>query len=135
MNLHKPQGGRKGIPDSVWKAPRTRSRAEAIQEQDQAAGGEAARRVQLSDGTVRSASVELKRLNGHHRIYAYLRYSIQGRTISRYIGQVSQSSRFENLKQAWTLARQNLLASEDLGRADSARAEHPALTHADGVHG
>jgi hypothetical protein len=124
IEFHNSQGGRKGIPDSVWKAARTRNRAEAIQEQNKAAGGEAARRIQLSDGSSRSASVELKRVNGHHRIYAYLRYSNQGRTISRYIGQVSQSSRFENLKQAWSLVHhQNLEANEGPGVADSTRAE------------
>lgn len=124
IEFHESQGGRKGIPDSAWKAARTRSRAEATQEQNEAAGGEAARRVQLFDGSSRSASVELKRVNGYHRIYAYLRYSIQGRTTSRYIGQVSQSSRFENLKQAWSLAQhQNLVVHEGPGEADSTRAE------------
>jgi hypothetical protein len=113
---HDSRSGRKGIPDSAWKAAKTRSRAEAIQEQNKAAGGEAARRIQLSDGSSPSASVELKRVNGYYRIYAYLRYWNQGRTISRYIGQVSQSSRFENLKQAWSLAHhQNLAANEGAG--------------------
>lgn len=105
-----PQGGSKRIPDSAWKAPRGRTRADAVQEQNMAAGGEEARRIQLPDGTTRSASIELKRVSGYHRIYAYLRYSIEGRTVSRYVGQVSESSRFENLKQAWVLAHQNLLA-------------------------
>jgi hypothetical protein len=99
------------VSERAWKAPASRSRAEAVQEQDQAAGGESRRQVQLTDGSVRNASIELKNVQSRRRIYAYLRYSVKGRTVNLYVGQVTQSSRFGNLTQAWTLAHeQNLLA-------------------------
>ncbi|MCU1325404.1 MAG: very short patch repair endonuclease [Bryobacterales bacterium] len=67
----------------------------------------------LPDGSSRNASIELKNIDKRYRIYAYLRYSIHGKTVSRYIGQVNQSSRSENLRQAWLLAHdRRLLAPE-----------------------
>jgi hypothetical protein len=89
---------------------------EIIREQDDAAGGRSFRRVVCPDGSSRYASIELKRVNARRRIYAYLRYSYQGKTVSRYVGQVRQSSRFGNLTEAWSAAHsQNLLADFSSG--------------------
>lgn len=35
------------------------------------------------------------------RIYAYLRWSVGTKTYERYVGEVDQSTRAENLAQAW----------------------------------
>lgn len=97
--------------DPAWRALSPRPRTEAVDEQDRAAGGRDARLVSLENGASRYASIELKR--GHKQIYAYLRYSVGGKTVNRYVCHVGHPSRFENLRQAWSYAlERNLLAGE-----------------------
>ena len=88
--------------DPAWRAPSPRSREAAIDEQDRAAGGREARRMKLQSGAKRYASIELKL--GHKQVYAYLRYSNGGKTVNQYVCHVDQSTRFDNLKQAWVVA-------------------------------
>jgi hypothetical protein len=40
-----------------------------------------------------------------HRVYAYLRYSVGGRTVSTHIGEATGATRAEGLRHAWTLGR------------------------------
>lgn len=83
-------------PDPTsYQAPRGRSRAEAVAEQDTAAGGRARRRV---GGAL--ASIELKSMGGR-RVYAYLRFSAAGRTVNRYVGDAPGGTRAERLRHAW----------------------------------
>lgn len=78
---------------------------EAGREQDLAAGGRHHREIQHPDGLTSLASVELKRIRGGYSIYAYLRYTLGGRTISRYVGNVTSESRAAALRRAWRKAR------------------------------
>jgi len=85
------------------------SRAARAAEQDRAAGARDVRTLRLADGSA-VASVALRRKRDGRRIYAYLRWSDHGKTIERYIGEVDQASRAENLAQAWRLATQRHVA-------------------------
>lgn len=95
-----------------WRAPTGRTLAESRAEQDQAAGGRAMRYVRLSGGGSALASVELKRGKNGRRIYANLRYTAQGKTVSTYVGEVDQGSRVANLKAAWQLVHDRGLLDE-----------------------
>lgn len=72
-------------------------------EQDRAAGGRGARLMVLPDGREIRASIELKRHPKGRRIYANLRYSCDGKTRAKYVGEVTYETREENLRQAWQM--------------------------------
>lgn len=100
-------------PDEAWKPPTGRSIQEARTEQDHAAGGRERRRTQLGRGRTALASVELKRFAKNRRIYAYLRWQRGGRTVNRYLGEVTGQTRKDNLIQAWNQARDAGLVESD----------------------
>jgi DNA mismatch endonuclease (patch repair protein) len=87
--------------DATWRAPRGRRIAEARAEQDRAAGGADRRAIRFADGSRSTGSVELKLLGGR-RIYAYLRYTREGRTVVAYVGEARGETREERLRAAWT---------------------------------
>ncbi|MCA1703829.1 MAG: very short patch repair endonuclease [Actinobacteria bacterium] len=99
-----PRAWKRSRPDPVaWRpAPGLVSAARAT-EQDRAAGGRAARQVQLQDGRRAVASVALRALPSSRRIYAYLRWYDHGKTHERYLGEVNESTRAANLMAAWSL--------------------------------
>ena len=97
--------------DEDWRPQRGRSRADRSAEQDRAAGGRKQREIRLSNGRWSTASVELKRLPKGRRVYGYLRYADGGRTVNRYIGEVTAGSRDAALKRAWNLAHEKGLAA------------------------
>ena len=101
-------------PDpSTYRAPRGRSISEARAEQDRAAGGRDRRLVRLTDGRISTGSIELKFLGGR-RVYAYLRYTSDGRTVARYVGEAPGATREERLSAAWAAAHaQGLLREPD----------------------
>jgi len=73
-------------------------------EQDQAAGGRERRRVQLGGGETALGSIELKQpWKPRGRIYAYLRYSHHGRTITKYVGNATATTREEALRLGWRI--------------------------------
>jgi DNA mismatch endonuclease (patch repair protein) len=84
----------------TYRAPANRSRADAIAEQDRAAGGRQQRKIKLANGVEATASIELKSLGGR-RVYAYLRYFVDGRTQCDYIGEALGRTRFQRLQNAW----------------------------------
>ncbi len=77
----------------------------ASKEQDRAAGGRDLRLVALATGSTARASIELKQRTNDTACWAYLRWSIGGRTQNRYVGRVHGHSRIERLRQGWELAR------------------------------
>lgn len=87
-------------------------RAERSAEQDRAAGGRNSRLVRVGDAEWSTASVELKRLKKGRRVYGYLRYTRRGRTMNRYIGEVTAESRERALRRAWTLVREKGLTDD-----------------------
>lgn len=101
---------RREIPgERAWKpdSPQGRRSARAVAlEQDRAAGGRNARLVILPDGREVRASIELKRQSKRRRIYANLRFSCDGRTTVRYVGEVTCDTREANLRQAWEIVRE-----------------------------
>ncbi len=95
--------------DTEWRSA-GRSSRDFSEEQDRAAGGRERRRVVTSDGRHVHASVVLKKPS--NRLYAYIRYSIDGRTWTKYVGDVSAAQdRPDALRIAWrkVLADKNLL--------------------------
>lgn len=92
-------------PDAAWRPSPDLTRAGRVAEQDTAAGGRAARRIALAGGGSALASVALRVLPQGRRVYAYLRWSEEGRTREKYIGEVTGADRQTNLTQAWEGAR------------------------------
>lgn len=95
-----------GPADIAWRPRANLTRAERSAEQDHAAGGHQARAVELPDGRTVSASIELKLLPKSRRLYSYLRFSVDGRTHNRYVGEVDEPTREANLSRAWQLAHE-----------------------------
>jgi hypothetical protein len=88
------------------------TRSERGAEQDKAAGGLTARQVKLADGRTATASIRLKRLPKSRRVYAYLRYSVDGKTITKYAGDATAKTRERALQQAWNHAQSGGLMTE-----------------------
>lgn len=101
-----PRSWKPSRPDpAAWRPiPGSTSSARAA-EQDNAAGGRDARRVQLPGGRHAVASVALRAPRSSRRIYAYLRWYERRRTRERYLGEVNEPTRAANLAAAWNLAR------------------------------
>jgi DNA mismatch endonuclease (patch repair protein) len=76
-------------------------------EQDAAAGGLHRRQVRVSETETATGSIEIKEPPPGNRRWAYLRYSLGGKTVNRYVGRVTAATRAEQLRQAWELARRN----------------------------
>jgi DNA mismatch endonuclease (patch repair protein) len=104
-------------PDDAWRSKPDRQPGQRAEEQDQAAGGRNHRLVRLADGRVAAGSIALRVQPRRRRMYAYLRWSDGGRTIERYVGEVSHPTRAANLAEAWGLARDRHLMGEDPPRA------------------
>lgn len=108
--MSNPRGSRWGPPTPlvpIWRSPPdvvARSR-----EQDVAAGNAAARIIQLGLGRHATASVALKHFPKSRRVYAYLRFWAEGRTVALYIGDVTGSSRSEALRHAWRIVQEKEL--------------------------
>jgi hypothetical protein len=95
----------------VWKVP-AGPRAQQAAEQDKAAGGRSARTVKLLDGRTATASIRLKHLPKSRRVYAYLRYSVGGKTRTKYVGDATASTRNGELRAAWSDAHKQGLMTE-----------------------
>lgn len=105
------------LPDEAWKPPRGLTAMERAEEQDQAAGDRQHREVRLADGRTSLASVELKRFAKGRRVYAYLRWTENGRTVNRYIGDVTTQSRQNALRRAWKMVHaQGVVSNPALAR-------------------
>ncbi|SEC33516.1 T/G mismatch-specific endonuclease [Streptomyces melanosporofaciens] len=99
-------------PDRAWRGKPGRSRAALTAEQDRAAGGRAVRYVDLGEGRYALASIALKVLPKTRRIRAYLRWSDEGRTPTKYVCEVCYPTRARNLAAAWAEARARGLVGE-----------------------
>lgn len=109
-----------------WQPGRRRTRSEIVEEQDRAAGGHSQRQVSLADGRTATASVELKFLGGR-RVYAYLRFSDDARTINRYIGEAPGQTREDRLATGWRLARRKgMLGNPGLSPAEPLQRSAPS---------
>ncbi|MFI5937866.1 very short patch repair endonuclease [Actinoplanes sp. NPDC051494] len=95
--------------ERAWRGRPGLSRAERTLEQDRAAGGKGRRLVDVGDGRTAQASVELKLLPRTRRIRAYLRWSDQGRSPTKYLGEVTDTTRERNLAAGWRLAFEQAL--------------------------
>lgn len=92
-------------PDRAWKPRAGMSREARVAEQDRAAGGRLVRAVDVGDGRYARASIALRLYRSTRRIRAYLRWSQEGDTQERYVGEVDAATRSANLAQAWKMAR------------------------------
>jgi DNA mismatch endonuclease (patch repair protein) len=93
------------LPDDAWRPPKGLSRDQRIAEQNEAAGGGQAREFLVEGGRRVHASIAFRRRPKRRRVYAYLRWSISGKTYERYVGEVDQDTRSANLVLAWRVAR------------------------------
>ncbi|MFN2495901.1 MAG: very short patch repair endonuclease [Pseudonocardiaceae bacterium] len=102
--LTNPRAWKRSRPDpSAWRPTPEQTPAARATEQDAAAGGREARRVQLPDGRQAVASVALRVPRSSRRVYAYLRWYDHGMTRERYLGEVNEPTRAANLAAAWSL--------------------------------
>jgi DNA mismatch endonuclease (patch repair protein) len=96
-------------PDRAWKR---KTGASPGQEQDKAAGGRSSRLVNLGEGRTALASVALKLYPKTRRLRAVLRWSQDGRSPERYLGEVEHDTRSANLAEGWQRARAAGLLAE-----------------------
>lgn len=94
------------LPDEAWRPVPSLSAADRTREQDEAAGGREARRIVPPGGGAATASVFLRRQPRGRKAWAYLRYSVAGKTHERYVGEATCATRPENLAEAWRRARE-----------------------------
>lgn len=107
-------------PERVWKPRAGLSGTARTAEQDRAAGGRHIRWVDLGKGRLATASVALRVYSKTRRVRAYLRWSDQGRTKERYLGEVDATTRARNLAEAWKLAKtSDLLAIPETAATNS----------------
>jgi len=92
--------------DQAWRPEPRRSPGQRAEEQDQAAEGRDRRIVRLSDGRLATASIALRVQPRRRRVYAYLRWSDDGRTVERYVGEAHHATRAANLAEAWRRAQE-----------------------------
>lgn len=98
-------------PERAWKR---RAGTSPSTEQDRAAGGRARRMVSLGAGRYARASVALRVYPNTRRIRAVLRWSQDGKSPERYIGEVEHDTRAANLADAWKRAQANGLLAEEI---------------------
>ena len=108
------------VDTRTWKETRPSERAykrrkgvKPTAEQDRAAGGRHRRTVAIGEDRYARASVSLRLPKGNRRIRAYLRWSQDGKTQERYIGEVDHNTRAANLAQAWQHARAAGMLTEE----------------------
>lgn len=106
-------------PERAWKPKPGMSRPVRSAEQDRAAGGRHRRVVVLDEGRQATGSIAFRVYRRTRRIRAYLRWSEQGRTRERYVGEVNCATRAANLAQAWTMARAAGFARDEVLPAGS----------------
>jgi DNA mismatch endonuclease (patch repair protein) len=70
-----------------------------------AAGGRGERAMRVSAERVALASIYFRKPNGR-RVYAYLRWSVDGRTRERCVGEATRATRAANLAEGWRLAHE-----------------------------
>ncbi|HEV7981007.1 very short patch repair endonuclease [Amycolatopsis sp.] len=112
--------------DRAWKGRAGLSREARTAEQDRAARGRYRRSVDLGDGRLACASVELKVLPNTRRIRAYLRWSDGGRSPARYLGEVDKATRAANLAEGWKCAWEKGLLC-DVALPEHSWASSPAV--------
>ncbi|MFF3257081.1 very short patch repair endonuclease [Actinacidiphila glaucinigra] len=106
-------------PDRAWKPRVGMNREARAAEQDRAAGGRLARAVDIGEGRYARASIALRLYRSTRRIRAYLRWSHEGETQERYIGEVDAATRAANLAQAWEMAHAAGLVTTETVPPDS----------------
>ncbi|MBG0854957.1 very short patch repair endonuclease [Streptomyces spinoverrucosus] len=109
-------GWRDRLPsEQAWKPRQGMSQSARSAEQDRAAGGRHRRVVVLDSGERATGSIAFRVYRRTRRIRAYLRWSQQGQTRERYVGEVNAATRVANLAQAWAVAREaGLVTDEEL---------------------
>jgi len=115
--------------DLSWKAPAGMSQADRCAEQDVAAGSRGVRAIPTGVGSQGTASIALRLPQPGRRVYAYLRWNAGGRTIERYVGEVSGQTRAELLEDGWrkALANDLLPRTSDESRTANSWASTPAV--------
>lgn len=98
------------LDDSAWRPVPGLGRPARAAEQDEPAGG---RELRVVPGTSRRvlASVYFRRTTGR-RVYAYLRWSEQGRTSEQFVCEAEFDTRAANLLRAWNVVREHRLLTD-----------------------
>jgi DNA mismatch endonuclease, patch repair protein len=114
--------------DRAWRPEPGLSPSRRADEQDRAAGGRDRRMVRIADGRVAAGSIALRVQPRRRRIYAYLRWSDNGRTVERYVGEACHGEREANLAEAWRQAQE----ADMVGQPPSTTRSHaPSRSAAD----
>lgn len=82
----------------------------AQEQQDAAAGGREMRELRLKDGSIVTASLEVRKIG--HNLWGYLRFKSGDTTTSKYVGRVTAETREESLRLGWGLVRSGRVAEE-----------------------
>ena len=89
------------VRDTQWKAPVYSTKQSQALEQDHAAGGDRDHRVVHGSGGALGRVVLQAR---NRRLYAELRWQVNKKQYSRYLGEVTAANRASNLAAGWQRA-------------------------------
>lgn len=81
--------------------------------QNVAAGGLEARRLRIEGGVVVCASVAVRIFPRSPHLYAYLQFKHAQKTVTRYIGNVTDEDSARSLKAGWELLRKKKVAEKN----------------------
>jgi hypothetical protein len=85
----------------------------STESQNVAAGGIERRQLRLGDGSIACAFVSVRTFKIGYQSYGYLQFRHQGKTVTRYIGQISAGSREESLVLGWQKLRSQKIAEQN----------------------
>jgi hypothetical protein len=85
-------------------------RRSSTEEQNKAAGGAHRRLLLTQDASTVIASTSIRSFTKSKQLYAYLQFKLNGKTITRYIGNVSAADKATSLGIAWETVRKKRIA-------------------------
>ncbi|GAA4411481.1 hypothetical protein GCM10023148_04090 [Actinokineospora soli] len=96
-----------------------RSRSSADAEQNKAAGGFHRRAVKVDPTTAVRGTIDLKVSRTTGAVHAHLRWRVNGKTFTRSLGEVAESTKAANLAEGWARARAMGLVGDEIAPSDS----------------
>lgn len=103
------------VRDTQWKPPVHPTKQAQALEQDHAAGGREHRVIRGSEGALGRVVLQAR----NRRLYAELRWQVNKKQFSRYLGEVTAANRAANLAAAWQLAHDRGLTATSRTTAHS----------------
>ena len=98
------------VRDTQWKPPVHPTKQAQALEQDHAAGGREHRVVHGNEGALGRVVLQAR----NRRLYAELRWQVNKKQHSKYLGEVTAANRAANLAAGWQLAHDQGLTVNDM---------------------